>query len=105
MAAWLWDDLVVDEEKFNEAAQQMEDLKRRTNALKEKLSGMYDELASAMDTPAGKEIQLEAKNVLLKPVENMSLVVGHISDTLNLIIGSGYYKDVFTGFEELSHLF
>ena len=60
---------------------------------------------SAMDTPAGKEIQLEAKNVLLKPVENMSLVVGHISDTLNLIIGSGYYKDVFTGFEELSHLF
>lgn len=68
MAAWLWDDLVVDEEKFNEAAQQMEDLKKRTNALKEKLSGMYDELASAMDTPAGKEIQLEAKNVLLKPV-------------------------------------
>lgn len=66
MAAWLWDDLVVDEEKFNEAAQQMEDLKKRTNALKEKLSGMYDELASAMDTPAGKEIQLEAKNVLLK---------------------------------------
>lgn len=65
MAAWLWDDLVVDEEKFNEAAQQMEDLKKRTNALKEKLSGMYDELASAMDTPAGKEIQLEAKNVLL----------------------------------------
>ena len=36
MAAWLWDDLVVDEEKFNEAAQQMEDLKKRTNALKEK---------------------------------------------------------------------
>ena len=35
----------------------------------------------------------------------MSLVVGHISDTLNLVIGSGYYKDVFTGFEELSHLF
>ena len=105
MAAWLGDDLVVDEEKFNSAAQQMEDLKKRTNDLKEKLSAVYDDLTSAMDTPAGKEIQLEAKNVLLKPVENMSLVVGHISDTLNLIIGSGYYKDVFTGFEELSHLF
>lgn len=105
MAAWLWDDLVVDEEKFNSAAQQMENLKKRTNDLRDKLSAMYDDLSTAMNTPAGKEVQLEAKNVLLKPVENMSLVVGHISDTLNLIIGNGYYKDVFTGFEELSHLF
>ncbi|MBQ9542771.1 MAG: hypothetical protein IJJ76_06115 [Ruminococcus sp.] len=105
MAAYLEEDLVVDEEKFNSAAQQMEALKKRTNDLKTKLDKMYEDLASAMDTAAGKEVQLEAKKVLLKPVENMSLVVGHISDTLNLIIGSGYYKDVFTGFEELSHLF
>ena len=103
--AWLREDLVVDEEKFNTAAADMRALKTRTNALKTKLEGMYDSLAGAMDTPAGKEVQLEAKNVLLKPVENMSLVVGHISETLDLIIGSGYYKDVFTGFEELSHLF
>lgn len=103
--ATLSNDLVVDEEKFNTAAADMEALKQRTNALKEKLKDMYEDLAGAMDTPAGKEAQLEAKNVLLKPVENMALVVGHISDTLNLIIGSGYYKDVFTGFEELSNLF
>ena len=103
--AWLREDLVVDEEKFNTAAADMRALKTRTNDLKTKLEGMYDSLAGAMDTPAGKQAQLEAKNVLLKPVENMSLVVGHISETLDLIIGSGYYKDVFTGFEELSHLF
>lgn len=104
MAAYLREDLVIDEEKFNSAAQKMEELKRRTNDLKDKLDTMYENLVSAMNTPSGKEAQLEAKKVLLKPVENMSLVVGHISDTLNLIIGSGYYKDVFTGFEELSHL-
>jgi hypothetical protein len=103
--ARLSEDLVVDEEKFNTAAADMKALKKRTNDLKTKLDGMYESLAGAMDTPAGKEVQLEAKNVLLKPVENMALVVGHISDTLDLIIGSGYYKDVFTGFEELSHLF
>jgi len=103
--ARLSEDLVVDEEKFNTAAADMKALKKRTNDLKTKLDGMYESLAGAMDTPAGKEVQLEAKNVLLKPVENMVLVVGHISDTLDLIIGSGYYKDVFTGFEELSHLF
>lgn len=38
-------------------------------------------------------------------LENMSLVVNHISDTLDTVIGNGYYKDVFTGFENLSHLF
>lgn len=102
---WLSDDLVVDEEKFNSSAADMEALKKRVENLKERLSGMYDSLATALDTPAGHELQLEAKEVLLKPVENMSLVVGHISDTLNLVIGNGYYKDVFTGFEELSHLF
>ena len=97
MAAYLSEDLVIDEEKFNAAAADM-------MALKNKLKTMYDSLASAMNTEAGKEAQLEAKKVLLEPVENMSLVVGHISETLNMIIGNGYYKDVFTGFEELSHL-
>ena len=104
MTAFLSEDLVIDEEKFNSAAKRMNDLKTRTNTLKDTLSAMYDEVVGAMNTPAGKELQLEAKNVLLKPVEDMSLVVGHISDTLNTIIGSGYYKDVFTGFEELSNL-
>lgn len=103
--AQLEEDLVVDEEKFATAAADMTDLKTRTNELKVALEKMYDDLANAMNTPSGKELQLEAKDVLLKPVENMSLVVGHISDTLNLIIGSGYYKDIFTGFEELSNLF
>jgi len=103
--ARLEDDLVVDEEKFASAAADMERLKTRTNELKDKLEKMYDDLAIAMDTPSGKELQIEAKKVLLKPVENMSLVVGHISETLNMIIGSGYYKDVFVGFEELSNLF
>ena len=97
MATYLSKDLVVDEEKFNTAAQDMRALK--------KLSTMYEELAGAMDTEAGHEAQLEAKNVLLKPIENMSLVVNHISDTLDTVIGNGYYKDVFTGFENLSHLF
>lgn len=98
-------DLVVDEEKFDKAAADMRNLKKRTNDLKTDLEKMYDDLATAMDTPSGEALQLEAKEVLLKPVENMALVIGHISETLDLIIGSGYYKDVFTGFENLSNLF
>ena len=98
--AQLSKDLQLDETKFNNASRDMKALKKRTNELKTKLEGMYESLASAMDTPAGKEVQLEAK----KPVENMALVVGHISDTLELVIGNNYYKDVFDGFDELKNL-
>ena len=52
--ARLEEDLVIDEEKFNEAASKMENLKTRINDLKIKLDGMYNDLAGAMDTPAGK---------------------------------------------------
>ena len=100
--AQLSKDLQLDETKFNNASRDMKVLKKRTNELKTKLEGMYESLA--MDTPAGKEVQLEAKKTLLKPVENMALVVGHISDTLELVIGNNYYKDVFDGFDELKNL-
>ena len=67
--AQLSKDLQLDETKFNNASRDMKVLKKRTNELKTKLEGMYESLASAMDTPAGKEVQLEAKKTLLKPVE------------------------------------
>lgn len=63
MATYLSKDLVVDEEKFNTAAQDMRALKERTNKLKEKLSTMYEELAGAMDTEAGHEPHLILRKV------------------------------------------
>ena len=97
-------DIKIDEEKFNTAASDMKALKTRTDNLKKKLSNMYDDLSKAINTEAGAELKLEAKSVLLEPVEDMAKVVGHISDTLNTIIGNGYYKDVFTGFEDLKNI-
>ena len=49
---------------------------------KSKLEKMYDDLAGAMDTPSGKEVELEAKNVLLKPVE---AICRHINGCENLL--------------------
>lgn len=105
MGAWLSKDLVVDEEKFNQAAEDMRNLEKRTEALKTKLETMYEELIKSMDTSAGKELKIEAKSTLLSPVEDMTVVVRHMSETLDMIIGTGYYADVFRSFEELSHLF
>ncbi len=95
-------DIVLNDNAFNEASQGMATLKSDAEALKAKLAQMYQDLTTALDTPAGKELELTAKDVLVKPIEDMILVIDHISATLTEIIGAGYYKDVFTRFEELN---
>ncbi|MEE0061640.1 MAG: hypothetical protein UE295_12500, partial [Acutalibacteraceae bacterium] len=54
------------------------------------------------DTPSGAAVDLTAESVLIKPIDDMLLVIGHISSTLTEIIGTGYYKDVFIKFDELN---
>lgn len=95
-------DIVLDESAFATASSDMEALKTQTEQLKEKLKQMYKDLKSAMDTPAGDAVDITAENVLIKPIDDMLLVVNHISSTLTEIIGTGYYKDVFIKFEELN---
>ena len=82
-------DLMLNDNKFSTAVSDMKALKN---------------LVSALDTEAGEALEIEAKKTLLKPVENMALVIGHISDSLNLINGGGYYKDVFEGFDNLKNI-
>ncbi len=96
-------DITIDDAAFKVAAQGMKDLKKRAEDLKTKLEQMYDDLSTALDTPAGKAIELKAKDVLIEPIENLRLVIEHISSTLTEIMGSGYYKDVFVKFEELNN--
>ncbi|MEE1305828.1 MAG: hypothetical protein U0K68_11920 [Agathobacter sp.] len=96
-------DLILDDAKFAQASKDMTALKTRTNTLKTTLGSLYDDLTSALDTPAGDAVDLAAKKALLKPVEDMALVVGHISSTLDLVIGGGYYKDVFDGFDDIKN--
>lgn len=95
-------DILLDDTAFNTASSEMKALKTRTETLKKKLEEMYKELTTALDTPAGKKIELTAGKVLIKPIEDMLLVIQHVSDTLTEIIGSGHYKDVFIKFEQLN---
>lgn len=97
-------DLMLNDNKFSTAVSDMNALKKRTNQLKNDLSDLYDDLVSALDTETGEALEIEAKKTLLKPVENMALVIGHISDSLKLINGGGYYKDVFDGFDNLKNI-
>lgn len=100
--AFLSHDIVLDDNAFSTASSDMATLKQDAANLKEKLKKMYEDVSGALDTTAGGEIQVTAKDVLLQPIEDMSVVIQHISDTLNTIIGSGYYKDIFVKYEELN---
>lgn len=98
----LYHDIVLDDSAFSTASQDLTVLKADTEKLKTKLETMYKELTEALNTPAGEQVALVAKDVLIKPIEDMTLVISHISSTLNEVIGTGYYKDVFIKFEELN---
>ena len=95
-------DIVLDDMAFTTASSDMKALKTRTETLKTKLKQMYKDLTTAMDTPAGKAVEQTAESVLIKPIDDMLLVINHISSTLTEIIGTGHYKDVFIKFEELN---
>lgn len=95
-------DIILDSEAFDTASADMKALQTRTENLRNKLQSMYQELATALDTPAGKQLELTAEKVLLQPIDNLQLVLNHVSSTLTEIIGTGHYRDVFIEFEEFN---
>ena len=98
----LFHDIILDEEAFHTAASDLSELVTRTETLRDELTTLYSELKGALDTPAGRQVEFTATNVLIKPIDDLLLVVKHTSDTLNQIIDTRYYKDVFVKFEELN---
>ena len=95
-------DILLDDTAFNTASDTMSALKTRTEVLKAKLEKMYQDLTTALDTPAGKQVEITAGKVLIEPIDKLLLVIKHISTTLTEIIGTGHYKDVFIKFEQLN---
>ncbi|GAE90690.1 hypothetical protein [Acetivibrio straminisolvens] len=95
-------DIVLDDMAFHTASSEMKALKERTEALKTKLKQMYRDMTTALDTPAGRQLEMTAEDVLIKPIDDLLLVIQHVSDTLTQIIGTGYYKDIFIKFEQLN---
>ncbi|MEE1125939.1 MAG: hypothetical protein U0L18_08375 [Acutalibacteraceae bacterium] len=100
----------LDEQAFITAATDMELLKERNQKLRDKLETMYSNLTKALDTPAGHAIEFTGRDLLLTPIDDMNKVIGHMSKTLNIIIGcSGertgrYYDKLFTEYDELDRI-
>lgn len=100
----------LNDQAFKTAAADMEKLKVRNEQLRLKLEKMYKDLTTALDTPAGHALEFTGKDILLEPIDDMSKVIGHMSKTLNTIIGAGgesrgtYYDKLFDEYEELDKI-
>jgi hypothetical protein len=95
-------DIVLDDAAFSTASSDMKQLKTRTENLKNKLHKMYNDMITALNTPAGEQMQVVGEKVIVKPIEDMIIVIDHISSTLDQVIDTGYYKDVFIKYEQLN---
>ncbi|MBR1391327.1 MAG: hypothetical protein IJ567_07800 [Lachnospiraceae bacterium] len=95
-------DILLDENAFQKASADMTTLMIKTQSLQVKMKRMYHDLATALDTPAGRQLDLKAEDVLIQPIENLMQVIKHISESLTEVIGTGHYKDVFIKYEQLN---
>lgn len=100
--ATLQQDILLDSTALATAVTSMSELSGKVQQLKEDLETLYDGLASALQTPAGEAMDLKAKDILVKPIDDLKLIVDHISDTLNDITGTDYYQNVFDKYSELN---
>lgn len=100
----------IDDNALKKAAADMLSLKDRNQKLKEKLEKMFRNLTSALDTPAGHAVEWTGKDVLIQPINDMGIVIKHMSDTLNILIGQGgegrgiYYDKLFDEYKELDRI-
>lgn len=96
--------IILSQEGFRNASSELLDLKQQTENLRSRLEGLYDDMAGAMQTPVGDAIETVSKSVLLEPIDNMLLIINHMSETLEGILGAEYYDSVFTGYETLNNI-
>ena len=57
----------IDDQALKDAARDMLALRQRNQRLKEKLEKMFQDLTTALDTPAGHAVQWTGKDVLNDP--------------------------------------
>lgn len=94
-------DVKINDEAFDNAEQKLSELMGRADTLKENMQTLYDGFANALKSETGIELRMTGQDVVIKPIENLGLVLKQVHDTLDLIKGDGYYHEIFKDFEAL----
>lgn len=100
----------IDKEALLEAEEKMKALYERNLIFYGTLKEMFSGIATALQSPAGEAIEITGEEVLLEPIQRMSLILKHTCDTLSSIIEGGEdtdnstYGPLFRKYSELCEL-
>jgi uncharacterized protein YukE len=94
-------DIIIDEEAFNTAVNDMRSLEQKLQALRNDTEDMINTLKTGWDTPAGRKFVASCEKNLYKPLDDQKLVLQHISDTLN--DSRTAYQSVFSEYQDLQN--
>lgn len=93
-------DIILDEEAFNKAVSDFEELSGKLQSLRKDIEEMMTGLKEGFDTPAGRKFIKACETNLYKPMDDQKIVLDHIAETLQL--SRQNYESVFTSYSELT---
>ena len=93
------EDIILDEEAFDEAILEFAELKRKLQVLRTQIQEMLDILKAGFDTPAGRKFLASCEKNLNQPLEAQAIVLEHIHNTLQE--SKKAYSTVFREYEAL----
>lgn len=93
--------ILLDQEAFNKAAVDLEQLSNDLAALRSKIEGMLETLRVGFDTPAGREFHRSCETNLLAPLNDQKLVLSQVSTVLR--DSKTKYESVFNAYQELNN--
>ena len=94
-------DIIIDEDAFNEAVKEFNEMKDHLAQLKKDLAEMIAILEDGFNTPAGAKFINSVEANLFVPLTDQELVISHISESLNK--AKTKYQSVFDEYEKLQN--
>jgi hypothetical protein len=93
-------DIVIDEEAFQKASDDLTALSGRMQQLRGDVENMLDTLKTGFDTPAGRKFYNSCHSNLVLPLEQQKVVLDHIAQVLKQ--SRSKYQSVFDAYRELN---
>lgn len=100
LSALFNEDIVLDEEAFQRAAEEFAALSEQLQQLDNEIEEMLQTLQKGFDTPAGRKFVQSCRTNLQRPMEDQKNVLIHISQTLADVREK--YKVVFEEYSALN---
>jgi len=93
--------ILLDQDAFNRASQDLAQLSRDLSTLHGKIDTMLNTLQDGFDTPAGRQFSRSCRENLMRPMNDQRLVIDQISNVLES--SRQQYESVFTAYQDLNN--